>query len=169
MVVVHLKIRMPGQVGRPSIFEERAPKFLEQIENCLPTKAAAALAGIDDNTVMRWLAAGREQKSAKFINFFKCYTRARGIALAKMVERVRVLGREDWRSEFNLLERMFPQDFAKPEVQLNVQNNVAATVVNNEFVITVEKSQQLERRTLALEARAEKLFDTHAGTRNNGP
>jgi hypothetical protein len=85
MVVVHLKIRMPGQVGRPSIFEERAPKFLEQIENCLPTKAAAALAGIDDNTVMRWLAASREQKSAKFINFFKCYTRARGIALAKMV------------------------------------------------------------------------------------
>jgi hypothetical protein len=149
--------------GRPSLFDERSPKFLEQIENCLPTKAAAALAGIDDNTVMRWLAAGREQKSAKFINFSKCYTRARGIALAKMVERVRVLGREDWRSEFSLLERMFPQDFAKPEV------NVAAAVVNNGFVITVEKAQQLERRTQVLEVQAEKLFDTHAGTSNNGP
>jgi hypothetical protein len=86
---------MPG--GRPSLFEQCAPKFLAEIENALPVKAAAARAGVDDNTVMRWLAAGREQKSAKFINFFKQYTRARGIAQAKVVERVRTLGREDWR------------------------------------------------------------------------
>jgi hypothetical protein len=30
---------MPG--GRPSLFEERSPKFLEEIEKGLPTRAAA--------------------------------------------------------------------------------------------------------------------------------
>ena len=47
---------MPGQVGRPSLFEERSPKFLEQIENGLPTRAAAALAAVHVDTVMQWLA-----------------------------------------------------------------------------------------------------------------
>ena len=58
---------MPGQVGRPSLFEERSPKFLEQIENGLPTRAAAALAGIDDNTVMRWLAELFHQPSGPVV------------------------------------------------------------------------------------------------------
>jgi ubiquinone/menaquinone biosynthesis C-methylase UbiE len=42
---------------------------------------------------------------------------------------------------------MFRRDLGKVETQLNIQNNVAAAVINNEFVITVEKSQQLEQRT----------------------
>jgi len=35
---------------------------------------------------------------------------------------------------------MFPRDLRKVETQLNIQNNVAAAVIDNEFVITVEKS-----------------------------
>ena len=48
------------------------------------------------------------------------------MALAKSIDRIRDLGREDWRSEFALAERMFPKDLSKPEVQLNLQNNVTA-------------------------------------------
>ena len=51
---------------------------------------------------------------------------------------MRVLGSEDWRSEFALAERMFSRDLRKVETQLNIQNNVAAAVIDNEFVITVE-------------------------------
>jgi hypothetical protein len=150
-----------AKIGRPSLFEECSPKFLEQIENALPTKAAAARAGVDDNTVMRWLAAGREQKSAKFINFFKRYTRARGIAQAKMIERVRLLGREDWRSEFSLLERMFPEDFAKPEVQLNVQANTQVNI-GGEFVIDVKGAEVVEKRTRELDVEVEQMFENRA-------
>jgi len=35
---------------------------------------------------------------------------------------------------------MFPRDLRKVETQLNILNNVAAAVIDNEFVITVEKS-----------------------------
>ena len=153
--------------GRPSLFEERSPKFLEQIEDGLPTRAAAALAALHVDTVMDWLAKGREQKSGKFSVFLEQYTRARGVALATSIERIRDLGREDWRSEFALAERMFPKDLGKPELQLSLQNNTQVNMANG-FVITVEKSQELERRTQALEAKAERLFDTHGTPSKNG-
>jgi hypothetical protein len=146
---------MPG--GRPSLFEQCAPKFLEQIENALPTRAAAALAGLHSDTVMVWLAKGRKEKTGKFVEFFERYTRARGIAQAKMIDRVRVLGREDWRSESFLLERMFPEDFAKPEVQLNVQNNTQVNI-EGEFVISVQGAEALENRTRDLDCEVEQMF-----------
>jgi hypothetical protein len=82
---------------------------------------------------MDWLASGRKEKTGKFVEFLERYTRARDIAQAKMIERVRVLGREDWRSESFLLERMFPEDFAKPEAQLTIQNNTQVNL-DGQFV-----------------------------------
>jgi hypothetical protein len=164
-----LEILMPGQVGRPSLFEERSPKFLEQIAEGLPTRAAAARAGIDDNTVMRWLAAGREQKNAKFINFFKLYTRARGVALANSIQRIRDLGREDWRSEFALAERMFPKDLGKPEVQLNLQNNVTNIAAEFTINVTGERAEKIDSRAQALRARTLELFASDDQTRAENP
>ena len=69
---------MPGAIGRRSLFEECSPKFLEQIENALPTRAAAARAGLHIDTVMDWLAKGRKEKTGKFSEFLERYTRAVG-------------------------------------------------------------------------------------------
>jgi hypothetical protein len=146
---------MPG--GRPSLFDQCAPKFLEQIENALPTRAADALAGVDNVTVLSWLAKGREQKSPKFVEFLNQYTRARGLAQAKMIERVRVLGREDWRSESFLLERMFPEDFAKPEAQLTVQNNTQVNL-DGQFVVNVQGAETVEKRLRELDAQVDQMF-----------
>jgi hypothetical protein len=155
--------------GRPSLFEERSPKFLEQIENGLPTRAAAALAAVHVDTVMDWLAKGREQKSGKFSVFLEHYTRARGIALAKSIERIRVLGSEDWRSEFALAERMFPKDLGKPEVQLNLQNNVTNIAAEFTIHVTGEKAEKIDSRALALRARTLELFAGNGQTRTENP
>jgi hypothetical protein len=158
-----LEILMPGQVGRPSLFEERSPKFLEQIENGLPTRAAAARAALHVDTVMDWLAKGREQKSGKFTEFFEQYTRARGVALANSIERIRVLGCEDWRSEFALAERMFPKDLGKPGVQLNLQNNVTNIAAEFTINVTGERAEKIDSRAAQLHARTLSLFDRDNG------
>jgi hypothetical protein len=147
--------------ARPGRLQPNSPKFLEQIENALPARAAAAQAGLHIDTVMEWLAKGRKEKTGKFSEFSERYTRARGIAQAKMIERVRLLGREDWRSEFSLLERMFPEDFAKPEVQLNVQANTQVNI-GGEFVIDVKGAEVVEKRTRELDVEVEQMFENRA-------
>jgi hypothetical protein len=158
---------MPG--GRPSLFEERSPKFLEEIEKGLPTRAAAALAGLHPDTVMQWLAKGREQKSGKFFEFSEQYACARGLALSKSIERIRDLGREDWRSEFALAERMFPKDLGKPEVQLNLQNNVTNIAAEFTINVTGETAEKIDSRAQALRARTLELFASDGQTRAENP
>jgi hypothetical protein len=143
--------------GRPSLFDQCAPKFLAEIENALPLRAAAARAGLHFDTALEWVARGRREKTGKFAEFSERYTRARGIAQAKMVDRVRTLGREDWRSESFLLERMFPEDFAKPEVQLNEQNNTQVNL-DGQFVINVQGAEMLDNRTRDLDSEVEQMF-----------
>jgi hypothetical protein len=148
---------MPG--GRPSLFEERSPKFLEQIQEGLPTRAAAARAGLHPDTVMDWLAKGREQKTGKFSEFLDRYTCARGIALAKSIDRIRDLGREDWRSEFALAERMFPKDLGRPESQVNFQNNVTNIAAEFTINVTQEKAAKIDSRAALLHERTLALFE----------
>ena len=112
---------------------------------------------------MDWLAKGREQKAGKFSVFSEHYARARGVALAKSVERIRVLGREDWRSEFALAERMFPKDLGKPEAQLNIQNNVTNIAAEFTISVTQEKAANIDSRAALLHARTLALFDRDNG------
>jgi hypothetical protein len=115
-------------VGRPSLFEQCAPKLLAEIENALPIKAAAARAGINIDTAMDWLAKGRTEKTGKYVEFLECYTRTRGIAQAKMVDRVSYL------RSGRLAQRKFTARadvsgrFAKPEAQLTIQNNTQLNI-----------------------------------------
>jgi hypothetical protein len=143
--------------GRRSLIDEHGPKFLAEIENALPVRAAAARAGISLDVTMDWLARGRKEKTGKYFEFLERYTRARGIAQAKMVERVRTLGREDWRSESFLLERMFPEDFAKPEAQLTIQNNTQVNL-DGQFVITVEGAETINNRIRDLDGEVAQMF-----------
>src|SRR6516164_6451262 len=76
--------------GRRSTIDEFGPKFLAEIENALPIKAAAARAGLHIYTAMDWLARWRKEKTGKYAEFLEQYTRARGIAQAKMIDREQV-------------------------------------------------------------------------------
>ena len=118
---------------------------------------------------MRWLAAGREQKNPKFIKFFKLYAQARGLALAKSVDRIRDLGREDWRSEFALAERMFPKDLGKVETQVNLQNNVTNIAAEFTINVTGEKAEKIDSRAQTLRARTLELFANNGQTRTENP
>jgi hypothetical protein len=79
------------------------------------------------------------------------------------VERIRVLGREDWRSEFALAERMFPKDLGKPEAQLNIQNNVTNIAAEFTISVTQEKAAKIDSRAALLHARTLALFDRDNG------
>jgi hypothetical protein len=106
------KVKPKAKLGRRSkLTPDYVPKFLAQIEKGLPVRAAAALAGLHHDTVMKWLEAARAGDE-RYFDFLERYTRARGKAQDAAVERIRRVGADDWRAEAWLLERMHPADFS---------------------------------------------------------
>ena len=109
----------PYRTGRPT---KRTAKLLtellESIEAGAPFKLACAAAGVHYDTFNDWrhadpeLARQVEQVAAKG-----------AIARLKKIERH---GEENWNALAWMLERRYPQEFSRPEVQLNlaVQNNL---------------------------------------------
>lgn len=59
-----------------------------------------------------------------------------------------------WQRIAWFLERRYPTEFSKPEVQLSLGN---ASVTNNTLVITAEAAQALQRRASTVDAEVEQL------------
>ena len=76
-----------------------------------------------------------------------------GIYKKSGMERVRIWTRIAW-----YLERMYPTQFCKPEVQLADHNNTLNQTVNNTLVVTAEVAGAMADRVRPIEARVEKLF-----------
>jgi hypothetical protein len=147
----------PG--GRPSVLESD-PKLQEKIAECfllgLTDEQTALDCDISVSTVNRL-------RKGKF-----CQAVKRAELAREKIYRQKVWdGENGWQGTAWFLERKYPQQFSRPEVQLNLQNNTQVNVAAG-FVITVEKSQELERRTQALEAKAEKLFDRNGPSTKHG-
>jgi hypothetical protein len=65
--------------------------------------------------------------------------------------------RQDWTRIAWFLERRYPQEFAKPEVLMQVSNNTL-NQVNNTLVITAEVASSISKRRKEVESKVEKLF-----------
>jgi hypothetical protein len=100
------------QKGRPSkCTAQYVPRFLKHIAEGQTIRAAAALAGLHIDSIMRWLEAARDGDE-RYFEFSELYARARGKAQSKMVAEIRRAGTGDWRATAWLLERMFVSDFS---------------------------------------------------------
>jgi len=145
---------------------EAIARILKIARTGLPLRFAASAGNISLETLREWRE--RDKEFARTLEAARLESVQRRWNLIRKAAQGTQERPGDWKALAWQLERSFPHEFSRPEVQLNVQNNVAATVINNQFVITVEKSEELERRTLALEAKAEKLFDTDDRPSKNG-
>jgi hypothetical protein len=65
--------------------------------------------------------------------------------------------RQDWTRIAWFLERRYPQEFAKPEVLMQIGNNTL-NQVNNTLVITAEVASTIGKRRKEVESKVEKLF-----------
>ena len=109
-----------SEVVGKSIVSHRGPLVIKAIEEGAPTLTAAArLAGISPRTVTEWLARGRgdddRPQTEEFVQFLAEFEAAQARFVMNRVNLIKQAGLDEkhWTANAWLLERMFPEDFAK--------------------------------------------------------
>jgi hypothetical protein len=131
------------KMGRPT---ECTPEAIEKIaatvEEGLSLADAAALNGLDENTLKLWQKNARQGREP-YSSFLTAVTRARANAKRKAVGGVRsgtmMNGKADWKAEAWWLERFYPGEFGPQQV------------------VAVKVEQELEKVVDRLEAVRAKL------------
>ena len=117
--------------GRPTIkTPEIVEKICEAISLGLSNKQASAYAGISLATLDRW------REDWEFEDMIET------AVVTRMVTRIRLIesGAKSWQSVAWILERQFPLQFARPEVQVLLR--APQQVTNNNLVMTTEQKLQ---------------------------
>jgi hypothetical protein len=153
---------MPRPVGRPSRFPDAADKFIERIAAGDFTRTAAALAGINVDTAMAWLARGREESSGEFSEFSERYARARGIALQNRIQRIEQVGESDWRCLAWLAERSFKEELCLTPPVPNISVSATANSAPGPPPLT---AQQMKERIVAAQEFTRKFLVEHGKDR----
>lgn len=100
--------------GRPCLLAKACEaKLLKYIEEGLPLKQAAALAGVSYDSVNRWRTKGEsEYAPPEFRDFCKSLERAKAVAMKGFVLHIREAGKSDWRAAAWMLERRHKEEFS---------------------------------------------------------
>jgi hypothetical protein len=72
-----------------------------------------------------------------------------------------------WQGAAWFLERKYPTQFAKPEIQLQINNNTL-NQVNNTLIVTAEVAHGISSRVKDVDARIERLLKDKRGGNGNG-
>ena len=111
------KPRAKAAPGRPT---KLTPELVEQLVKVLrrghTRRAAAARARIDDSTLMRWLADGRDETAGPKRELYLAVCEAEGVGEYRLVETVRKGAKIDPQLAKWLLERRRPEDWARREL-----------------------------------------------------
>lgn len=102
------------KIGRPR--SRMTPKavaaILEGVAGCLPIDVAARAAGVAPSTVRSHRERHRE--------FATALDAALATAKSSMLAHVRKAAPKDWKAAAWLLERRFPEEFARPEIRATI-------------------------------------------------
>lgn len=143
-------------LGRPSVL---TPALKHKLAECflvaMTDEQTAQLCGINEKTIRRMRAGGfcPEIKKAEMerelkyrMKLWTSKTLPAGICF--------------------MLERKYPNQFAKPEVQLQI--NTTNQTVNNTLVVVAEVAKEIHGRVKEADAKIERLLKDKRGHNGNG-
>jgi hypothetical protein len=133
------------KIGRPT---KLTPEVVSQIAEAFlygfTDLEVATLAGLNEKTV-------RRMRLGSFCPEIK---KAELVRKNLYIRRITEGKRPDWARWAWFLERRFPLQFAKPEIQLSVNTNVQ----NNTLIVTAEMAGQMSSRVKEANAKVTELF-----------
>jgi hypothetical protein len=136
------------RTGRPTVL---TPAVVKKVADCffdgLSNEETALLCEIDVKTI----------RKARVGDLFPAIKKAESGRKQFYIRKLRDGKRQDWTRIAWFLERRYPQEFAKPEVLMQVSNNTL-NQVNNTLVITAEVASSISKRRKEVESKVEKLF-----------
>lgn len=101
-----------------AISADRVARLAELLEAGVALETAASAVGIARRTIYNWLERAEEVDAPEVcVRFAERIEKARSACEADLVERVAKEAREDWKAAAWLLERLFPERYARPSVR----------------------------------------------------
>jgi len=112
---------------RTKLTPERQADFVKAVEAGGTYKMAAARIGVHETTIQAWMKKGREAESGVYREFHLAAQVATDKCGLRWLAEIETLAKQkqDWKAYAWLLERRFPQDFARlsdrPAMELDVE------------------------------------------------
>jgi hypothetical protein len=101
--------------GRRSILNQKLQRRIcGLLSEGSAIKSACIICGIGERTYYDWRGKGSAGEEP-FATFFSAVTRAREAHKANLIERIVAAAKADWKAASWLLERQFPNEFARSE------------------------------------------------------
>ena len=145
------KIGRPPKVT-PAVIAQIAQNFLYGFSD----EDTAELVGLDRKTIQR-MRTGTLCPAIK---------KAEHARKAEYINRITEGTRPDWARWAWFLERRFPLQFSKPEIQLAV--NTTNQTVNNTLIVTAEVAHGISSRVKEADTKIEKLLKDKRGSKQPG-
>jgi len=140
--------------GRPG---KRTPQLekalLAAIETGAPYRIACLACGISDDAFNEW--------RRKDPVFAKQVEEAAGKTALRLLKKIEANAEENFSAAAWILERRFPSDFSRPEIQLQI--NTTNQTINNTLVVTAEVAGEISSRVREVDARIERLLKDKRG------
>jgi hypothetical protein len=142
--------------GRPKAITKAIEKTIAELFFLAFTDDQVALfTGVNVRTIARARAGGF------------CLAIKRGEMARERAYRQKIWdGREGWQGAAWFFERKYPTQFAKPEVQLQI--NTTNQTVNNTLIVTAEVAHGISSRVKDVDAKIERLLKDKRGSNGNG-
>jgi hypothetical protein len=122
----------------------------------LTDEETAALVGIEPSTLINWKA------DPEFLEAIKKAVSAR---LVKRLERIEK-GGNGWQGCAWLVERLLPTRYAKPEVQISLNNSLSPIHNAPTLTISLEEARRIEAEAAPIREAARKLLEEYERNRN---
>jgi hypothetical protein len=142
--------------GRPTVI---TPEVKRKIADCflvaMTDEQTAQLCGISAKSIQR-------MRRGELCPEIKTWEMQRELAYRLKIWNAKGF----WQGAAWFLERKYPTQFAKPEIQLQINNN--NQTVNNTLVVTAEVAGTISSRVREVDAKIERLLKDKRGGNGNG-
>jgi hypothetical protein len=144
---VFIKKKPAKKPGRPTLLNPtRQAALLEAIEQGMPLKQAAAIAGMSYDTLNAWQKRGENESAPEqFRQFCQLLRHSQAVAMQVHLSSICDSAKRDWRAAAWMLERRFPEDFARQQQLEHSVSNAKPWMpdpeVNHEVLVRMKKQQ----------------------------
>lgn len=128
---------------KPKLTKELAKEFVKLVESGATNADACAYIGVNESTFYRWLQNPKTEAERGLCNDLKKADARRKLWHLRKIQQASENGA--WQASAWYLERRYPREYAKPEVQLRVDMKPEEVqTASNESLLGLAK--QLEER-----------------------